>query len=146
MGVFMNYGGKRKLIELKNKSFSIIEIIIGTAIIAFSVDFFLLPNQLSTGGFSGIGTIVFYLTKIPVGTAVLALNIPLFIISYIKNGKNFLLNTILGALLLSAMLNLFDGHGAFTYDKLLASIYGGVLSGKWFYRRNRHFGKHNKSI
>lgn len=56
---------------------------------ALSVNLFLLPNQLSTGGFAGIGTIVYYLLDIPVGTIVLILNIPLFIISIFKNGKRF---------------------------------------------------------
>ena len=35
-------------------------IIIGTFLMAYSTALFLLPNQLSTGGFSGIATIAYY--------------------------------------------------------------------------------------
>ncbi len=42
---------------------------IGTAV-------FLLPNQLSTGGFTGIATIFYYLFHFSMGTVILALNIP----------------------------------------------------------------------
>ena len=35
-------------------------LIIGCALMAFATNQFLLPNQLSTGGFSGIATILYY--------------------------------------------------------------------------------------
>ena len=43
---------------------------------ATGVSLFLLPNELSTGGFSGIGTILYYLLNLPLGITVLILNIP----------------------------------------------------------------------
>ena len=46
---------------------------------AMAVSLFLLPNELSSGGFSGIATIIYYLFKVPMGTTILALNIPLFL-------------------------------------------------------------------
>jgi len=94
-----------------------------------SVDIFLLPNQLSTGGFAGLGTIAYYLLNIPVGTLVLILNVPLFIISIFRNGKKFFVGAILGTISLSYFLNIFEGITVPTTDRLLACIYGGVLSG-----------------
>ena len=41
--------------------------VIGAMIMAFGTSLFLLPNQLSTGGFSGIATITYYLFNIPMG-------------------------------------------------------------------------------
>ena len=96
---------------------------------AFSIDCFLLPNKLSTGGFSGIGTLFFYLFKIPVGTSVLVLNIPLFILSLIKHGKSFFLKIIIGTLLLSFFINLFQSFVALTTSRFLACVYGGFFSG-----------------
>jgi len=90
---------------------------------------FLLPNQLSTGGFAGLGTIAYYLFNIPVGTSVFILNIPLFIISIWRNGKKFFIGAILGTASLSYFLNLFEGIAVPTTDRLLACIYGGILSG-----------------
>lgn len=96
---------------------------------ALSVNLFLLPNQLSTGGFAGIGTIVYYLLDIPVGTIVLILNIPLFIISIFKNGKRFFFGAVFGTVSLSYFLNVFEGIKVPTSDRLLACIYGGIFSG-----------------
>ena len=53
--------------------------VIGSAIMAVGVSSFLLPNQLSSGGFSGVATITYYLLKIPMGAMIMALNIPLFL-------------------------------------------------------------------
>lgn len=96
---------------------------------ALATDMFLVPNKLSTGGFAGLGTIGYYLFNIPVGTLVLVLNIPLFIISIWRNGKKFFVGAILGTVSLSYFLNLFEGIAIPTTDRLLACIYGGILTG-----------------
>ena len=57
------------------------------------------------------------------------LNMPLFIIALIKLGKRFFVKTIIGTIMLSIFLNVFEGVNALTSDRLLASIYGGVIIG-----------------
>lgn len=125
----MNFRTKRIIVKIKYFITELIQIAIGTAIIAFGTTLFLLPNQLSAGGFSGIGTITYYLLNIPLGTTTFALNIPLFILSFIKNGKKFFLNAVLGTVLLSVFLNIFEGLKAVTTDRFLACIYGGIIIG-----------------
>lgn len=61
-----------------------ISIIIGCTFMALGIVLFLLPNQLSSGGFSGIATVLYYLLKFPIGTVTLVLNIPFFIIALFK--------------------------------------------------------------
>lgn len=129
MGVFMKFKEKRILLNGKKIIINLLRTIIGTAIMAFAIDLFLLPNQLSVGGFSGIGTIGYYLFNIPIGTTVLILNIPLFIFALFKNGKKFFLDAILGTILLSYFLNLFENFNSLTESGFLACIYGGILSG-----------------
>lgn len=145
----------RKILKLKKITIQIIQITIGTAIIAFSTSLFLLPNQLSSGGFSGIATITYYLFKIPLGTTILVLNIPLFILSLIKNGKSFFLNALFGTFMLSMFLNIFEKAEPLTTDRFLACIYGGIISGigsaiilksKASTGRNRSFDTNNKII
>lgn len=104
-------------------------ITLGSFIMAFGIDQFMMPNQLSTGGFSGIALIIYYLFGISLGTATLALNIPLFILSYFKIGKDFLLRAIFGTVLLSFFLNVLETFPSLTNDKFLACIYGGVIIG-----------------
>ena len=79
----MDFKAKRRIIKLRYLIIEAIQIIVGTSIIAFGTSLFLLPNQLSAGGFSGIGTITYYLLGIPLGTTTLILNIPLFLFSSI---------------------------------------------------------------
>lgn len=96
---------------------------------AFGVSVFLLPNQLSSGGFSGISTIVYYLLNVPIGITILILNIPLIFIAYFRIGKIFLLKAIFGTVLFSIFLDIFEKIPVITSDRLLACIYGGIASG-----------------
>lgn len=103
--------------------------IIGSVIAAFGTSLFLLPNQLSSGGFSGIATIFYYLLHIPMGTTILVLNIPVFILAYIREGKGFVVKTIVSTVIFSEAIDLFAKIEPFTTDKILASVYGGIMIG-----------------
>lgn len=96
---------------------------------AFGTAEFLLPNQLSSGGFAGIATIVYYLFNFQMGTFILILNIPLFIIGYFKLGKRFIIKTIIATILYSKFIDIFENFEVFTDDRLLACLYGGILIG-----------------
>ena len=120
---------KRKIVKTKYIITQFTQIAIGTALVAASTSLFLLPTQLSSGGFSGIATIVYYLLEIPLGTTILVLNIPLFIMSLIKNGKHFFVNAIAGTMGLSIFLNIFEKLKPITTDRFLACIYGGIIAG-----------------
>ena len=102
---------------------------IGAAVMAFSTSFFLLPNELSSGGFSGIATIVYYLFHIPMGKTILILNIPLFVIAFFKIGKVFFVKSLVGTVSLSLFIDFFDRFEPLTNDNILACVYGGVLTG-----------------
>ena len=77
-----------------NKLKEIIQTIVGSLIMAIGVSQFLLPNQLSTGGFSGIATITYYLINTPVGLMSFLLNIPIFLFALKRLGKGFFLKSI----------------------------------------------------
>ncbi len=96
---------------------------------AIGIAQFLLPNQLSSGGFSGIATIGYYLFNIPMGLLVFALNIPVFIISYFRVGKIFFIKSLIGTFFLSLFLNIFENFSALTGDRFLGCIFGGILVG-----------------
>lgn len=108
---------------------SILIITIGCLIAGFGTSCFLLPNKLSSGGFSGISTILYYFYNINMSTSILIMNIPLIVIGYYKLGKGFVFRTILGIFLYSLFIDLFTQVKPFTEDRFLASIYGGILIG-----------------
>lgn len=125
----MNFKFKRNIIKIKTFSVNLIKMAIGALIMAIGIEQFLLPNQLSTGGFSGIGTIIYYTTGISVGTSMILLNIPLFLVAYFKVGRKFLINAIIGTLLLSYFLNIFQHFNPITHDRFLAFLYGSIIVG-----------------
>lgn len=118
---------------MKNKIVQTIQeyviIALGCTIMAAGVSLFLLPNELSTGGFSGIATIVYYFFKVPMGVTVLALNIPLLIIAYFKIGKQLFARSIYGTIVFSLMIDLIDKITPLTHDRFLGCIYGGIFAG-----------------
>ena len=61
----MNYKKVRRKLVIKKYSYEFVLLILGCFIMACGTSFFLLPNQLSSGGFAGIATITYYLLKIP---------------------------------------------------------------------------------
>ncbi len=108
---------------------NLIMIVFGCLIMAIGTSMFLLPNKFSTGGVTGISTIIYYLFNIPVGTFTLILNIPILIFTFFRLGKTILINSIIGSVVYSLFMDILDKFPAFTNDWLLASIYGGVLLG-----------------
>ena len=107
----------------------VIGTIIGAFIMAFAVSFFLLPNELSSGGFSGIATILYFKLKVPMGITIASLNIPLFLMAGYKIGKKFFTKSIIGTISLSIFIDILDRFEPLTNDKMLAAIYGGILTG-----------------
>lgn len=104
-------------------------IIIGCIIAAIGTACFLLPNKLSSGGFSGVATILYYYLKVPMGTTIILMNVPLFIISYFRLGKEFLVKSCFATFFYSYTIDFFSSINTFVDDKFLDSIYGGVLIG-----------------
>ena len=104
-------------------------ITLGAFLLAFGISEFLLQHILSIGGASGLATILFFLTRIPMSVLILLINIPIFIIGAISEGRSFLFKSIYGTLMLSFFLNLMRRISIGEYDLFLSSIYGGALAG-----------------
>lgn len=115
--------------RFKNEILEISGTLLGAAIMAFGVSSFLLPNQLSTGGVSGLTTITYYLLKIPMGIMIIIINIPLFIFAWYRIGKKFFIKSLIGTVSLSVFIDIFDKYPPVTNDRFLACIYGGVIIG-----------------
>lgn len=113
----------------RNFFIDLISLIVGTLLMAISTALFLLPNKLSTGGFSGIATIAYFLFNLPVGTGMLILNFPLFALAFFRIGKKFIIKSWAGTLFLAFFINFFERYNVITTDRFLACIYGGILTG-----------------
>ena len=115
--------------NVKKYALEYIYIIVGAFLMAVSTALILLPNQLSTGGISGISTILYYLFNYPVGLTMLLINVPLFVIAMVKVNKRLFFKSILGTVLLSVFIDLLENLSPITNDRFLACIYGGIIMG-----------------
>ena len=89
------------------------------------------PNHLSVGGFTGVAQIInFFIPQAPIGTIIVVLNLPLFILSWKKVGRQWLYATLYATLVSSGMIDLLAGVYTFRpMAPMLAAIYGGVIVG-----------------
>lgn len=112
----------------------IIYILIGTFITALAINIFFVPNNISSGGASGIAIILNYLFKLPVGVTVFLLNLPLFIVAILKLGFKFTFKALIGTGFLSIFIDLTSNISNYEIfnihsDYILSSIFGGLLMG-----------------
>ena len=104
-------------------------VILGAAVVALGFNLFLFPNQVASGGVSGISTILHGLFGWNAGLVQYAFNIPLFIAGVLILGKSFGFNSLLGTLALPFFVILTEDWEVATTDPLLASIFGGIVVG-----------------
>ncbi|SND75005.1 YpjC [Streptococcus pneumoniae] len=114
------------------KIYPIFTILLGAAIYAFGLTYFVVPHHLFEGGATGIPLITFYLFKIPVSLMNLLINIPLFILAWKIFGAKSLYSSLLGTLALSAWLAFFEHiplHIDLQGDLLITALIAGILLG-----------------
>lgn len=104
-------------------------VIIGAAVVAIGFNAFLLPNQVASGGVSGISTILHGLFGWNAGLVQYAFNIPLFIAGVLILGKKFGIKSLVGTLTLPFFVILTDSWEPWTLNPLLGAIFGGIFVG-----------------
>lgn len=125
----------QKFFYKRSKVWDYILLIVGTGLLAASIQCVFDSIGLVTGGFSGIAIIVKALTEnlipggVPLWLTNLALNVPVFLVAYKIKGKRFIGRTLAGTFLLSAWLYVIPSIDVTQGDYILAAVFGGVLCG-----------------
>lgn len=104
-------------------------ILTGIFILGFSYNTFLLPAKIAAGGVVGISTILFEVYQWNPTIVQLIINIPLFFIGFLLLGKSFSVKTLFGTIMLPLSIAFTSGMPFAVHDPMLASIYGGILTG-----------------
>lgn len=113
---------------MKNlKKFALI--FLGSLLLSLSLNQFLAPNKISSGGIGSIGTVLLHFFGIPLSVTTVVLNLALFLLGFRFLGKKALLKSGLGILLLTAFLQLTAALPIYRGDLLIATLLGGVLMG-----------------
>lgn len=108
---------------------------VGTGLMAAAVQLIYDPSHMVTGGFSSIGIMVKNYTAteefpgIPLGLTTFVLNVPVFIWGYKKKGMGFVKRSLISVLLLSLWLLVIPVITLPEEDLVLASLFGGGLTG-----------------
>lgn len=125
----------QRIFYKRSKIWDYIFLIVGTGLLAFSIQCMYDPISLVTGGFTGLAIIVKELTLdvvdggIPLWMTNLILNIPVFLLALKIKGKRFIGRTLVGTFLLSAWLYVIPSVDLTQGDYILASVFGGSIAG-----------------
>ena len=117
---------------IRKRTTPVFLIVIGCTIMGLSYALFLIPHHFVPGGVSGLAIILNYFFKLPVGAMIIVLNIPIFLFGLRTMGKKYVLKSLIGMVLSSVMIDVFFEAlkvRSATDNKVLASIYGGILLG-----------------
>ena len=109
------------------KQYSII--LIGVIMTAFAISVFYTPNKIVSGGVSGLSTILYHVFNIQPGLSFAVINIILVLIALKTLGKKFVVNSLIGAGLLSVFVQIFTYIPPITDNIFLASFFGAIFYG-----------------
>ena len=109
---------------------TLLALLAGNLLLAFSVSAFVLPYDILSGGVAGIAVLVKPFTSISENTIITVLVVSLFLVGWAFLGKKFAVTTIMSSILYPAYLLLLDNHlQPVEVDPLLASVFGGLIAG-----------------
>lgn len=103
---------------------------LGIFLTAVAMNMFFIPHKIAAGGVGGLATVLHHLFEIPVGVTMLVFNVPIFLAGLKVLGARYGVDTLYGAFMLSAFIDLTaEFSPVVTGDILLNALYGGILAG-----------------
>ncbi|WP_077324865.1 YitT family protein [Virgibacillus siamensis] len=97
-------------------------------VLGFAFNMFLLPHEVLSGGVTGLAMIFGLLTPINSGIWLVIFNIPVFIMGWMRLGKEFIANSIFSVFITSVSMQYIPVLKV-TDDALLSAVFGGVIVG-----------------
>lgn len=104
------------------------QIFVGIVLTSLGLKAFLLPNGFLDGGVTGIALLVRTQVDINMSYLLLVFSIPFLILGYFTVSKRIVIKSIISILGLALFIHL-ENFQTITNDKLLISIFGGLLVG-----------------
>lgn len=111
---------------------TVIGVLLGNLILAFTVVAFIVPHGIIMGGATGIGIVVSHYLPVQLSVAVLGINACLFALGALTLGKKFVVTTIASTFLYPVCLSVMQavpGLSSLTDNMMLATLYGGAVLG-----------------
>lgn len=111
---------------------TILGVLSGNILLAFTVAAFLVPHGIIMGGATGLGLTISHYLPIQLSLIILVVNACLFLLGAVTLGKKFVITTIASTFLYPACLTVMQaipGITKLTDNIMLATLYGGALLG-----------------
>lgn len=116
----------------KKNLWTIIGVLAGNLILAFTVSAFMVPHGIIMGGATGIGLTISHYFPIDLSLIIFIVNAILFVLGAVVLGKKFALTTIISTFIYPTFLSVvrqIPGVADMTDNIMLATVYGGALLG-----------------
>ena len=116
--------------KVKRKLGWIFATLLGSALFSAGFALFLQPNEMNSGGISGLAMVIVELLGVgSVGGLTILFNLPLFLLGGMKIGRRFFLGSALGTLVSSVLIDLIAAFPTPEVEPLIGALYGGVVCG-----------------
>lgn len=102
---------------------------LGTLMMAFAINVFYIPHSLLSGGVTGIAILFHLLFQIDTGLIIFCMNLPLMLLGYFFIDKKFVINSLIGMMLLSLFLSFEHLYPIINTSDFTAIVAGGILNG-----------------
>ena len=108
-------------------------IVIGTLLYGFGFNGFILSNEIVPGGLTGLCSLLFFTTNIPVSISVATINIFLLVIAHKALGFKFMINSVFGIASMTFSLMFFEwllkNQPVIQGEPFMSIVIGGLLCG-----------------
>lgn len=108
-------------------------IFLGTVMYAFGFNGFIFSCEIVPGGLTGIASLIFFTTKIPVSVSYAAINVILLAVAWKMLGRRFIINSLFGIVSLTLTLMFFEwllaGRSIIQGEPFMSILIGSVLCG-----------------
>ena len=107
-------------------------IFLGNTTMALGIVMFVLPNELMTGGTTGLSLIIDHYLHLPISVFVFIFNFIMFLLGALILGFDFALTTLISTFYYPIALGFFQNISSLstiTDDRMLSSIFGGLFIG-----------------
>ncbi|MDR1724707.1 MAG: YitT family protein [Tannerella sp.] len=108
-------------------------IFVGTAVYSFGFNGFIISQEIVPGGLTGVGSLLYYVTKIPVSLSYAVINVFLLGFAFKILGRRFVINSMFGIGSLTFNLWLFEwllqGKALVEGQAFMSVLIGGALCG-----------------
>ena len=124
---------RRTISKLYHPVKDYILIVIGAVIYTFGFVGFILSNEIVPGGLTGVSSLVFYVSHIPVSFTYAGVNVLLLLVAFKILGRRYIVNSLFGIIAVTLLLMFFEwiigGKAIVEGQPFMSVIIGAALCG-----------------